>query len=304
MKILIISGFLGAGKTTFIKELVKQTKKKFVILENEMAELSLDSDILKEDDLDIYEVIEGCVCCSTKADFKTSILTIANTLDPEYLIIEPTGVGLLSNIIENIKMIEYERIQILAPITIIDYNDIENIKNDIYKDQLINASKIIISKSEQADKNELKRKVEYITGLGAKGEIISNHYSKMDTSWWNDLLNKAVKYSSFIKGEQDQEYESVSFKGISFNDSNTFFSYLNVLLRGDFGIIVRAKGIFKLEDEWIKLDIVQKKYTIEASEEIDEPKLIIIGQNLQKDKISILLNAKIYKKVELAQLIY
>lgn len=304
MKILIISGFLGAGKTTFIKELVKQTKKKFVILENEMAELSLDSDILKEDDLDIYEVIEGCVCCSTKADFKTSILTIANTLDPEYLIIEPTGVGLLSNIIENIKMIEYERIQILAPITIIDYNDIENIKNDIYKDQLINASKIIVSKSEQADKNELKRKVEYITSLGAKGEIISNHYSKMDTSWWNDLLNKAVKYSSFIKGEQDQEYESVSFKGISFNDSNTFFSYLNVLLRGDFGIIVRAKGIFKLEDEWIKLDIVQKKYTIEASEEIDEPKLIIIGQNLQKDKISILLNAKIYKKVELAQLIY
>lgn len=91
MKILIVSGFLGAGKTTLIKEMANKTKRDFVVMENEYGDVDIDSNILKDEGMNIWELTEGCVCCTMKQDFASSILTIANSLDPEYLIVEPTG---------------------------------------------------------------------------------------------------------------------------------------------------------------------------------------------------------------------
>ena len=97
MKILIVSGFLGAGKTTFIKEMSRKLDRDFVVMENEYGETNMDETFLQDNEkLNIWEMTEGCICCTMKADFASSILTIANTLDPEYLIVEPTGVGMLS----------------------------------------------------------------------------------------------------------------------------------------------------------------------------------------------------------------
>ena len=110
MKIILVSGFLGSGKTRFIKSLVEKTDKSIVILENEFGDLNLDSDYLKsdigdnEDDLKVWELTNGCICCSTNLDFTHSILTIANTLNPDYLIVEPSGVAKINNIIEKIKL--------------------------------------------------------------------------------------------------------------------------------------------------------------------------------------------------------
>lgn len=80
MKVLLISGFLGAGKTTFIKELIQRTGKNFVVLENEYGTVDLDSDELQTDSVMVWELTEGCVCCTVKANFATSIMTIENTL--------------------------------------------------------------------------------------------------------------------------------------------------------------------------------------------------------------------------------
>ena len=89
MKILIVSGFLGAGKTTFIKALAKHTKKDFAILENEYGAAGIDADRLRAEEgqspVNIWEMTEGCICCSAKGDFSLSVLSIANTIDPEYL---------------------------------------------------------------------------------------------------------------------------------------------------------------------------------------------------------------------------
>lgn len=104
MKVLVVSGFLGAGKTTFIKELVKRTSfAELVILENEYGQVGLDGEALREQKLDVWELAEGCICCSMKGNFAASVLTIANTLAPEFLIVEPSGVGLLSSITANLK---------------------------------------------------------------------------------------------------------------------------------------------------------------------------------------------------------
>ena len=164
MKVLIISGFLGAGKTTFIKEMIEKTKKQFAIMENEYGEVGIDGKLLEDVNTDkkinIYELTEGCICCSIKADFSNSVLTIANAINPQYLIVEPTGVGKLSAIIDNIKKITYEKIQLLKPITIVDVNNIQNnIKKypDIYINQIENSSNIILSKCEGKQQEELEQ---------------------------------------------------------------------------------------------------------------------------------------------------
>ena len=103
---LIVSGFLGAGKTSFIKALLNNNAEQFTILENDYANIGTDADDLSKialDNIDIQEMSDGCICCSKKGDFASSILTISNTLDPNYLIIEPSGVAMLSNILANIK---------------------------------------------------------------------------------------------------------------------------------------------------------------------------------------------------------
>ena len=136
MRILVVSGFLGAGKTTFIKELARRTREDFSVMENEYGQVGIDGQLLAEKEmpesgeedagkLNIWELTEGCICCSMKSDFASSILTIANTIDPEYLIVEPTGVGMLSNVMNNIRLIQYERISLLSPITILDGNSFD-----------------------------------------------------------------------------------------------------------------------------------------------------------------------------------
>ena len=104
MKILVISGFLGAGKTTFIKALAEKTDKRFVVMENEYGEGGIDGGFLAsgtgQAEMKVWELTEGCICCTMKADFASSILTISNTLDPEYLVVEPTGLGKLGNMKE------------------------------------------------------------------------------------------------------------------------------------------------------------------------------------------------------------
>ena len=104
--------------------MAKHTKKYFAILENEYGAAGIDADRLRAEEgqspVNIWEMTEGCICCSAKGDFSLSVLSIANTIDPEYLVIEPTGVGMLGNVMENLKQIEYEHISILAPVTIAD----------------------------------------------------------------------------------------------------------------------------------------------------------------------------------------
>ena len=151
MKILLVSGFLGAGKTTFIKKMAKNINLEFVVLENEYADIGIDGDFLDEKNLNVWEMSEGCICCSMKGDFKSSIKKIYFEINPEYLVIEPTGVGMLSSIIENIREINNNDIEILSPLTLIDitsFNEYLETFNNFFIDNLKNTGKVILTKLE------------------------------------------------------------------------------------------------------------------------------------------------------------
>jgi len=303
MKIIIISGFLGAGKTTFIKKLIEETKENFVIMENEYGEVGIDGALLKEapeeqlKGINIWEMTEGCVCCSMKADFATSVLTIANTFDPDYLIVEPTGVGLLENIIESIEQVLYNRIELLQPITILDANLFsDNVKDyeDIYTNQIKFAGTIVFSKAEGLSQEEIVTLEHQARELNPKADIETKHYSKKDTSWWRQLLSRKYHEDTDKKSTtaaKKMDIESMGFRSVELRSEDHLLLFLNCIVNGIFGNIVRAKGYLKAGEAWLRFDVVGSKYSITGMDEMPDSAVIFIGKNIKRDKLR-----KLFKK--------
>lgn len=303
MNILIVSGFLGAGKTTFIKYLAQKTNKFFCILENEYAQESVDTAILQNEDLSVYELTEGCVCCSAKDDLASSVLTIANTVDPDYLVIEPTGVAFLSNMMENLKKVEYERITILSPVAIIsapsnlgfwDENsdftfETSAATKELLTDQIKNAKTIIISKCEKYSEDELAPFVKNLHTINNNAFIPKIHYTKCDDSVFDSILQTKYDGSVITKNESENEnYDTYSLIDTKFDKIGLVIMFLENLIRGEFGDIIRAKGVLEIsENEKVRFDAVGENYCIESLEKDDdsEKKAVFIGNNLKKSKI-------------------
>lgn len=195
MKILIVSGFLGAGKTTFIKRLARNVDQRFAILENEYGAAGIDGARLGQNrqgtQKNVWEMTEQCICCIGKKDFAASVLTIANVVDPEYLIVEPTGVGSLARIIENLRQIEYERIQLLSPVTIVDvysYRRYMAEYPELYQDQIRSADTIIVSKTEACQAEEKQRIQEFLQEINSQAKIITDYASTMTREDYQSLL--------------------------------------------------------------------------------------------------------------------
>lgn len=299
MDILVISGFLGAGKTTFIKEIIKKTKRDYCILENEYGAINVDSSTLSEDknkDLKIYEFTEGCICCSSKGEFASSVLTISNSLDPDYLIVEPTGVGYLSSILNNLNKVKYERIQVLNAITIVDGQYFFSLLNNkdfkidsCLEDQIKNASYLIVSKNEIFSKGEKNLITNKLRELNPNAIIINDkHYSELDESFFKEILiNKEKKNASLITSKvKPLDLTNFSIKKeINLTSVYQLISLLEDITRGFYGSINRAKGFIKIESHIYHFELVNNKYTIEEFLNVNEVKFseaVFIGFNIDK----------------------
>ena len=154
MKIDIISGFLGAGKTTFIKRLLNTSLKdeKIVLIENEFGEVSVDSEFLSETKIDIKELSQGCICCSLQGDFTKSLKEVLDKFNPERVIIEPSGVGKLSDVIKAVKDAELEE-SLNSLVCLVDVKKVKMYsKNfgEFFLDQIENAQTVILSRTDVA----------------------------------------------------------------------------------------------------------------------------------------------------------
>lgn len=312
MKVLVISGFLGAGKTTFIKELANRTGRDIAIYENEYAAEGMDKNILESGlsngDINIYETSNGCICCSEKGDFKMSVLTIANSVDPEILIVEPTGIGKLSNVMANVSEIEYERISLLKPVTIVDAGSIDHYLKDydeLYTDQVKNAAVIVISKQENLDGEERERIASRLRELNPDADIITEHYSGLDTDWFNGLFadsfladpEKAAaepEFTAFSPTEAGPLPESFSISGTTCPSLGYLVCFLEDLIRGEFGRIIRAKGHITLGGELLHFEVADRNYYIEgvesvpsedAEKETIKPSAVFIGHDIERQTL-------------------
>ena len=291
MKILLVSGFLGAGKTTFIKELAKNINLEFVVLENEYADIGVDKDFLNEKNLNVWEMSEGCICCSMKGDFKSSIKRIYSEINPEYLVVEPTGVGMLSSIIENIREINNNDIEVLSPITLIDitsFSEYLETFNSFFTDNLKNTGKVILTKLENSNHFEIENIKNEILKINNNLEIITDDYRNFQKEWFADLLNKSIDNKIIDKNFSLKTHinlRTFSKENINLKTMDELGLFLNKLVNGDFGKIYRAKGIVKIDGYWGKFNLVYKNFEMEPITDAKGTKIVIIGNNLDIENL-------------------
>ncbi|WP_338954739.1 GTP-binding protein [Fusobacterium nucleatum] len=291
MKILLVSGFLGAGKTTFIKEMAKNINLEFVVLENEYADIGVDGDFLDEKNLNVWEMSEGCICCSMKGDFKSSIKRIYSEINPEYLIIEPTGVGMLSSIIENIREINNNDIEILSPLTLIDitsFNEYLETFNNFFIDNLKNTGKVLLTKLENFNHFEIENIKNKILEINNNLEIIITDYRNFPKEWFADLLNKSIDNKIIDKNFSLKTHinlRTFSKENVNLKTMDELGLFLNKLVDGDFGKIYRAKGIVKVHGYWGKFNLVYKNFEMEPITDAKRTKIVIIGNNLDIENL-------------------
>ena len=311
MKILVVSGFLGAGKTTFIKTLSNKIDKKIAVLENDYAAVNIDEDILKnQTDLSVWEQTEKCICCTGKSDFAMDILTISNTLNPDFLIVEPTGVGYLSKVVANIQKIEYEQISLLSPVTVVDPSAFSNcLKNygELYQDHIKYAGTIVLSKCDlHLDSLALEETISKIKELNPKAEIIQTHYAYQGEEFWQGLFRKNLDGTVEItpqsedglsEAEQGTEFESLSIEDSEIPSAGRLVAFMENLIRSRYGKIVRIKGTVKCAGELLRVDFAGDKYFIEGAEESSRNCLVVIGKDLDSYSIKKRLESKKGEKI-------
>ena len=199
-KIDIISGFLGAGKTTLIKKLIEEGLKgqKVVLIENEFGEIGIDGGFLKESGIQINEMNSGCICCSLVGDFNTALKDVLEQYTPDRIIIEPSGVGKLSDVMKAVqKVVDAEENVVLnSHITVADAMRAKMyLKNfgEFYRNQVEFASAVILSRSQNVKEDKLEKAVALLRDINGKCPIV--------TTPWEEL--SGAQLLEVMEGEND-----------------------------------------------------------------------------------------------------
>lgn len=302
MKVDIISGFLGAGKTTLIKKLLDTLVKdeKVAIVENEYGEVGIDGDLLKDRRIEVKEINSGCICCTIKGDFKQNILDIISNYRPDRVIIEPSGVANFSQVLESIKEAHIEGLRINMKITMVDAQNVHMyMKNfgDFYRSQLVNANTIILTRVEKLSDKEITHVCNEIKTINNKANIITTELSKLSPERIIQVsekkveslienINKKPKRIGLRRVSAPEFFENWGVETPKTFEYSELVKILNEFQNNKYGEVLRAKGIIKSKDnKWFKFDFVPNDISIVNYKSDYTGRVCVIGRNLNKDSI-------------------
>jgi len=209
-KIDIFSGFLGAGKTTLIKKLIKESfaGQKVVLIENEFGEIGIDGGFLKESGIQINELNAGCICCSLVGDFRAALQQVVEQYHPDRIVIEPSGVGKLSDVTRAVEGVaEHLDVQLSSFVTVADVNKIKMyMKNfgEFYDDQISHASCIILSRTQNATEEKIAAAVAMLREKNPTATIV--------TTAWDALTGEQILKAMSTKDDFKAELIAMAAK--------------------------------------------------------------------------------------------
>ena len=321
-KVDIISGFLGAGKTTFIKKLIEDVfpGERLVLIENEFGEIGIDGGFLKDAGVEITEMNSGCICCTLVGDFSKALQKVLADYTPDRVIIEPSGVGKLSDVVKAIEGVKDEAdIEIDGRITVVDGKKAKiYLKNfgEFFNNQVEHASTIVISRTQMMTDEKVEECVHMLREKNAEATIISTPWEELG----KDAVLHALQHGAEIEGIlEEHAHEHDDHEHHHHHDDEcgcghhhdhhhhhadeVFTSWgretikkftregLEKMLESlsaseEYGVILRAKGMLPAEDgTWIYFDMVPEETEIREGSPEYTGRLCVIGSKLNEEKL-------------------
>ncbi|OOM14273.1 GTP-binding protein [Clostridium saccharobutylicum] len=302
----IFSGFLGAGKTMLIKKLLNDNVygKSTVIIENEFGEVGIDGEILKQSNITVREINSGCICCQVSGSFGDAILEVGRKYNPENIIIEPSGVAKLTEVLNILEGIKFQhKIEVRNIFTLIDIQNFDMyLKNfkEFYENQIRKANKIVLSRTQFVNNEKIESTVSSLKKLNAKAEIIYKPWSMLDGKEFmknNNIEQK--KEISMIKSSAIKTFR----KEINHKANDVFESYPIDLINSTsteelkkkfqfiansnkFGEIIRAKGVIEsIDGGYYQFDYVPNEFKARKIKWSNRNVVSIIGSKLNKKEL-------------------
>ncbi|MCX7709107.1 MAG: GTP-binding protein [Clostridia bacterium] len=327
IKIDIFSGFLGAGKTTLIKKLMEEKLKseKLVIIENEFGEIGIDGSILKKANAQVKEINSGCICCTLVGDFGKAVEEVIGKYQPDRIIIEPSGVGKLSDVIKACEKVKVkEDLKINMVVTVVDALKFQvYIANfgEFYENQIKHAKTIILSRTQLQDGRKLESIAAALHKLNSKANIVTTPWEVLQAE---DIISLAEQSAAASLENQVQALRKVIIKGNHHHkgckcgcggetknhkadevfevwgietpkvmEEQQLKSALNALTdETRFGMVLRGKGILQTPRGWLQFDYVPGELNIVGAAPDYTGKLCIIGSQLNKKELEKLFEIK------------
>lgn len=328
-KVDIISGFLGAGKTTLIAKLLKEglAGEQVVLIENEFGEIGIDGGFLKESGVEIREMNSGCICCSLVGDFGTSLKEVVEKYHPDRIIIEPSGVGKLSDVIKAVKDLHIENeIRLNSASTVADASKVKvYMKNfgEFFNNQIEHAGTIILSRTQNVSEAKLKTDIELIRSLNKDAHIITTPWDDIDGKQILDAMENVTNLelemlaeaAAKVAEEHEHHHHHDGECGCGHHHEHghhhadeVFTSWgvetpnkydkeeLSEILRklsetDDYGNILRAKGMLPCTDgKWMFFDLVPEEYEIREGKPDFTGRICVIGAELKEVALKELFN--------------
>ncbi len=326
VKVDIISGFLGAGKTTLIKKLIKEElySEKVVLIENEFGEISIDSGILKNSGIEIKEMNSGCICCSLVGDFSTALKEVLKSFTPDRVIIEPSGVGKLSGVVAACKRTTEQtgaKLNVCAAVVdVVKYKMYSSNFGEFFRDQIKNAKTIVLSRTQFLNDHKLADLVKEIQSENQKANILTDPWDnltgesllasleadigkplenriKMKVKYYNPDLNikQALNDYSRSPGLNSEANSQAAIKAFESWGTETPKNFsradlqniLKLVESKKYGNVIRAKGIVPARQEnWLQFDYTPGEITIRPILPDYTGKISVIGENLNKTELA------------------
>lgn len=325
-KIVIFSGFLGAGKTTLIKKLIADGYRgeKIVLIENEFGQIGIDGGFLGECGVEITEMNSGCICCSLVGDFSKALRKVIDEYAPERILIEPSGVGKLSDVVRAVQTVIDEGVELTSFTTVVDASKCKMyMKNfgEFYDDQVSNASCIVLSHTGKMTDAKIAETVEMLREKNADATVVTTDWDKLSGT----QIIEAMEHTATLKAELERLANDVEHHHHHHHDEDecddpdcechhhhhhdhdaddVFSSWgiettakytperISEILgelssNSRYGTILRAKGIVcGQDDRWIHFDYVPGEPDVRYGAAIVIGRVCVIGSGLDKSAIA------------------
>ncbi len=303
IKVDVISGFLGSGKTTLIRKLLKvYENEKVVLIENEFGEIGIDGDVVERDGFEVFEIASGCICCIMQKDFVNLLSRVIDDFKPERIIIEPTGISILSDIIDILRRPEFiEKCSINSLVTVVDsinYLEQCEVFGEFFEDQIVNASTLVLSKSQFVDKAKIDEITSSLREFNAEAEILTADWSTMKAGDLHGLLKGDIitDFQDLLHADyrpcRENEFDTFAIENSNKYTRSELENILSELSNENYGQVIRGKGFLRGHDCYLEFSYTNGRFIVDENQLKSSGKLCLIGKGLKEAELKALFKVK------------